>query len=165
MHIKGAKVWDFLSLRFSLFLHHKAFLGRDDFVVKILTYYFNFWGSQASFIFWCKLSIRVRSWCVCSACAIASVPYAHAQCKHLFQTRMLSIDWRPFSNLEFLRLCWAYAKGTDAYTLHAHQFLMRMLSRRISSWPVCSGYASVPDAYAQHVLKGLRSLKRPQMNP
>jgi hypothetical protein len=23
----------------------------DDFVVKILTYYFNFWGSQASFIF------------------------------------------------------------------------------------------------------------------
>jgi hypothetical protein len=25
----------------------------DDFVVKILTYYFNFWGSHASFIFWC----------------------------------------------------------------------------------------------------------------
>ncbi len=25
----------------------------DDFVVKILTYYFNFWGSQASFIFLC----------------------------------------------------------------------------------------------------------------
>jgi hypothetical protein len=23
----------------------------DDFVVKMLTYYFNFWGSQASFIF------------------------------------------------------------------------------------------------------------------
>ncbi len=25
----------------------------DDFVVKILTYYFNFWWRQASFIFWC----------------------------------------------------------------------------------------------------------------
>ncbi len=25
----------------------------EDFVVKILTYYFIFWGSQASFIFWC----------------------------------------------------------------------------------------------------------------
>jgi hypothetical protein len=35
---------------------------------------------------------------------------------------------------------------------------MRMLSMRISSWLVCSGYASVPDAYAQLVLKGLRSV-------
>ncbi len=26
--LKGAQVWDFRSLRFSLFLHHKAFLGR-----------------------------------------------------------------------------------------------------------------------------------------
>jgi hypothetical protein len=26
--LKGAQVWDFSSLRFSLFLHHKAFLGR-----------------------------------------------------------------------------------------------------------------------------------------
>ncbi len=28
----------------------------------------------------------------------------------------------------------------------------------LSLWPVCSGYVSVPDAYAQHVLKGLRSV-------
>ncbi len=35
---------------------------------------------------------------------------------------------------------------------------MRMLSIRISSWPVCSGYASVPGAYAQHFLKGMRSV-------
>ncbi len=33
-----------------------------------------------------------------------------------------------------------------------------MLSERISSWPVCSGYASVSDAYAQHFLKGMRSV-------
>ncbi len=39
-----------------------------------------------------------------------------------------------------------------------HQFLTRRLSARISSWPVCSGYASVPYAYSQHVLKGLRSV-------
>jgi hypothetical protein len=43
------KVWDFRSLRFSLFLHPNAFLV----VVKILTYHLNFWGSQASFCFWC----------------------------------------------------------------------------------------------------------------
>ncbi len=33
-----------------------------------------------------------------------------------------------------------------------------MRSARISSWPVCSGYASVPDVYARNVLKGLRSV-------
>jgi hypothetical protein len=47
---------------------------------------------------------------------------------------------------------------SDAHAEHAHQVLTRMLSARISSWPVCSGYASVPDAYAKHVLKGLRSV-------
>jgi hypothetical protein len=36
--------------------------------------------------------------------------------------------------------------------------LMRMLNMRISSCRICSGYASVPDAYAQLVLKGLRSV-------
>ncbi len=39
-----------------------------------------------------------------------------------------------------------------------HQFLTRMFSERISSWPVCSGCASVPDAYAQHFFKGMRSV-------
>ncbi len=39
-----------------------------------------------------------------------------------------------------------------------HQFLTRMPSECISSWPVCSGCASVPDAYAQHFLKGMRSV-------
>jgi hypothetical protein len=33
-----------------------------------------------------------------------------------------------------------------------------MLSERISSWPVCSGYASVPDAYAQHFFKRMLSV-------
>ncbi len=38
---------------------------------------------------------------------------------------------------------------SDAHAEHMSKELMRMLS---------SGYASVPDAYAQHVLKGLRSV-------
>ncbi len=71
----------------------------------------------------------------------------------------------------------AYALGTDAYVQHVHQFLTRkrsirtsslcvcsawfggtsfrfgifmlMLSIRVRNWCVCSGYASVPDSYAQ----------------
>ena len=39
-----------------------------------------------------------------------------------------------------------------------HQFLTCMLSEGLSSWPVCSGCASVPDAYAQHLFKGMRSV-------
>jgi hypothetical protein len=39
-----------------------------------------------------------------------------------------------------------------------HQFLRRMLSKHISSWHVRSGYETVPDAHAQHVLKGLPSV-------
>jgi hypothetical protein len=48
---------------------------------------------------------------------------------------------------------------SDSHAEHTHKELMRMLSMRISSCCVCSGYATVPDAYAQHVLKGLRSVK------
>ncbi len=45
-----------------------------------------------------------------------------------------------------------------AYAEHKRKKLVRMLSIRISSWPVCSRYASVPGAYAQHFLKGMRSV-------
>ncbi len=51
----------------------------------------------------------------------------------------------------------AHAKHTK-HAKRTRKELMRMLSMHISSWCVCSGYASVPDAYAQHVLKGLRSV-------
>ncbi len=47
---------------------------------------------------------------------------------------------------------------SGAHAEHTRKELMRMLSMRISSWCICSGYTSVPDAYAQHVLKGLRSV-------
>ncbi len=63
-----------------------------------------------------------------------------------------------FANLEFLHLCWAYVKETDAYAQATHQFLTSVLRVHISSWPICTGYASVPDAYAHHILKGLRSV-------
>ncbi len=49
-----------------------------------------------------------------------------------------------------------YASVPDLYAQRTHQFLTCMLSERISSWPVCSGCASVPDAYAQHFFKGMR---------
>ena len=53
----------------------------------------------------------------------------------------------------------------DAYAQCTHQFLTRTQSARLSSFHVCSAYASVldacaqgmhkfPDTYAQHVLKG-----------
>ncbi len=70
-----------------------------------------------------------------------------------------------YAAFSFWRACWAYAKGTDAY---AHQFMMRMLRVRISSWCICSAcfkgtalcacistwyvcsvHAPVPDSYAQ----------------
>jgi hypothetical protein len=92
------------------------------------------------------LSIRVRNWCVCSACA--SVTYAYAQLAHQFLTRMLSVVWRDLFQI------WNFY----AYAEHTRKKLVRMLSIRISSWPVCSGYASVPGAYAQHFLKGMRSV-------
>ncbi len=81
------------------------------------------------------LSARISSLCACSACFEGT-----------------------FSNIEFLCLCWAYAKETDAYAQGTHQFLTCMFSECISYWPVCSGYASFPDAYTQHFLKGMRSV-------
>jgi hypothetical protein len=92
----------------------------DDFVVKILNYYFNFWGSQASFIFWCaaeQVSIRVKSWCV------YSVPYAHAQCTHQFLTRTLSMC------ISSWWVCSTNASVPDPYAQGTHQ--------------------SLPDAYSQ----------------
>ncbi len=92
------------------------------------------------------LSIRVRNWCVCSACA--SVPDAYAQHTLQFLTRKLSMVWRDLLQI------WNFY----AYAEHTRKKLVRMLSIRISSWPVCSGYASVPGEYAQHFLKGMRSV-------
>jgi hypothetical protein len=114
-------------------------------------------GSWASFYFWSHvqcthqflirtLSARISSLCVVSACFEGT-----------------------FSNLEILRLFWAYALETDgvcsgyasvpfAYAEGTHQFLTRMLSERISSFFVRSGYKPVPDAYVQHGLKGLCSV-------
>ncbi len=43
-------------------------------------------------------------------------------------------------------------------------FLMHMLSVRISSWRVRSKHASVPDAYAQHVLKELGTALSARIN-
>jgi hypothetical protein len=79
-----------------------------DLVVKILTYYFNFWGSYAAFSFW--------------HAGYASVPDAYAQ--HVLKG-----------------LCSVHVLVPDAYAQCMHQFLTRMLSARISSWRARSACA------------------------
>jgi hypothetical protein len=115
----------------------------DDFVVKILTYYFNFWGSQASFIFWCV------SW------AYAWGADAYAQHAHQLLTRMLS------ARISSWRVCSAWIEGPFqswnfyAYAEHTHKELMHTLSMRVRNWCACWAYASVPDPHAQGMHKSL----------
>ncbi len=145
-HIKGAQAWDIRSFGFSWFLHHKVFMGRW-FGGKNINLLFLFLRELNRIKFLTRmLSIRVRNWCVCSACT--SVPYAYAQHAHQFRRRMLSMVWRDlfqicnfywgykerlFEKWENWCVCWAYASVPDAYAQHAHQFLTRMLSVRIKA--------------------------------
>ncbi len=81
------------------------------------------------------LSVRISS---CRVRSVhASVSDAHAQCTHQFLPRMLSMCWRDLFKFGIFTL---------------------MLSIRVRNWCICSGYASIPDPYAQHVLEGLRSV-------
>ncbi len=133
-----------------------------DLLVKILTYFFNFERAKPHLVsdahaentgkeLMRMLSRRIRTWCVCSACA--PVPYAYAQHAHQFLTRMLSMVCRDLYNE------WPLEKWkTDEYAEHTHQFLARMLSLRTSSLRVCSACAPVPDACAQYTHKG-RSIR------
>ncbi len=85
------------------------------------------------------LSISISSWPVCSG--YASVPGAYAQ--------------------HFLKgMCSVHALVPDAYAQCTHQFLIRMLSVRISSWCACSVQASVPDAHAQRTHQFLTRMLR-----
>ncbi len=95
------------------------------------------------------LSIRIRNWCICSACA--SVPYVYAQHTHQFLTRMLSMLWRDLFKLGIFMLmlsiclrhwcvCSGYASVPDSYAQQTHQFLTRTHRVRISSWCVCSAF-------------------------
>jgi hypothetical protein len=76
------------------------------------------------------LSVRVRKWCVCSACP--SVPDTYAQHAHQFLTRMLSISIKIPNLKEF----------PTNHAEHTRKELVRMLSIRISSLRVCSACAS-----------------------
>jgi hypothetical protein len=54
---------------------------------------------------------------------------------------------------------YAYAEhGHDLYAQDTHQFMMRMLSESEGMFLTRMLRAAVPDAYAQHVLKGLWSV-------
>ena len=91
------------------------------------------------------LSIRVRNWCVCSACA--SVPDAYAQHAHQFLTRMLSISIK-IPNLK---------EVPTNHAEHTCKELECMLSIRVRNWCACWAYASVPYAYAQHARQKLNA--------
>jgi hypothetical protein len=132
---KGAQVWFFNRSDFHYFYTIKPFWV-DDFVVKILTFYFNFWGSQAL--------------------------VSDVQAKHTRKELMRTLSMRISS----LRACSVHASVPDAYAQHGMKALLKfgfftayaehtrqelkgMLSMRFSSWCVCSAGASVPDPYAQ----------------
>ncbi len=68
---------------------------------------------------------------------------------------MLSMFWKDLFKFWIFALILSIRvrKWWVCFAQGMYQFLRRMLSERISSWCIGSGYASVPDAYAQHVLK------------
>ncbi len=146
---KGAQVWDFRSLGFSWFLHHKFSMGGrlwglKIFYIKIFRgsfgaanfltriwrrYYFWVWvknNFSGSFIDQLLLSKAIFENFCCFRDLKKNyqknwIPYAHA----LTFMRTLSIRVRN------LRACWACASGTDAFTKHTSQELVRALSIRI----------------------------------
>ena len=91
------------------------------------------------------LSIRVRNWCICSACT--SVPDTYAQHAHQFLTHMLSIGIK-ISNLK---------EVPTNHTEHTRKELVRMLSICVRFSCACWAYASVPYAYAQHAHQKLNA--------
>ncbi len=82
-----------------------------------------------------------------------SVPDAYSQCTYQF-IFPYAHDQHVVKGPVKTRKFYAYAEQCTMHRVYTHQFLKRMLSKRISSWPVCIGYTSVPDAYAQHLFKG-----------
>jgi hypothetical protein len=111
-----------------------------------------FWMGLFKFgIFTLILSIRTRIWCVCSG--YASVHDAYAQRTQQFLTRMLRVRINSSgvysacfegtalcARISTWRICSVHAPVPDSYAQCTHQFLMRMLSARISSLHACWGY-------------------------
>ncbi len=123
------------------------------------------------------LSVRISSWCVCSAGFEGTALCAHIstwrECTHQFRTCMLRV------RISSWRVCSGYASDPDAHAQSIHQFLtcmlrvckmqilkigkiMRMMSMRISIvrvrisyWHVLLVCVSAPDpyAFAQHSRK------------
>jgi hypothetical protein len=142
-----------------------------DFGVKKLTCYFNFWGSWASFNFWACASVpdayaqcthqlltrthnaRISSWRAHSL--HASVPYSCAQRAH--KDRRMRVRKSTFLNYLFYLFLKRPFQIWNFYTYaeHTRKKLMHMHRVRISSWPVCSVCASVPDPYAQRTYQFL----------
>ncbi len=122
-NFKGAQVWDFRSLRFSLYYTRKPFWVRSWCVHSACA-----WVPYAH-EYLTRMS-TLRAW----------APYAHE-----YLTRMLS------ARINSWRECLAWFEGLfQIWNFYAHaeqtrKELMRMLSVRISSWCVWSANTSVPD--------------------
>ncbi len=133
-------------MRFSLILHHKAFLGWW-LRAKILTCYFNFCGE-----------LNISSWRARSV----HVPVPYAQDHHVLKGPFQI--WNFYAYAEHTHMLWvrinswclcsANASVLDRYAQSTHKLLMCMLWRDFFKFGIftlmlSSGYASVPDVYAQ----------------
>jgi hypothetical protein len=93
--------------------------------------------------------------------------YAEHTCKKLMRMLRYASVPGPYAPSSWC-ICSAFFKGTAlcarlvpyAYTQGTQQFLTHMLSPRISSWRVCSAYASVPDTHAQSAQQFLTRMLR-----
>ncbi len=114
-------------------------------------YFNNYWTFWLPFAhdptLMCTLSKQVRDWCVrirnwCAPSLYASVPYTHAQLAHqFFQFSNVHFIYAQHARKELmhaLSMCvknwcvlWACTVGTDAYTEHTSQELVRALSIHI----------------------------------
>jgi hypothetical protein len=144
--LKVAKCEIFHHSDFHSFYTMKPFWV-DDFVFKILTYYFNFGGSRPSLV------------------SNARAEYMRKELMRLLRMRISSLHERsvhatvPDTYAQHgLKALFKFGISTLMLSIRRKE-LMHMLSEAISSRPVCSVFTSVSDAYAQRVLKGLRSLK------
>jgi hypothetical protein len=140
--------------------------GTHQFLTRMHRVRIRSWCVCSAYFEWAVLCARISSWCVCSVHSpvpnsyahVASVPYAYAQYLHQFLTCMLSIFWRDLCKFGIFTLMLSIRERNWCVCSEYALFLTRVLRVYISSWPICTGYASVPDAYAQHILKGLCSV-------
>jgi hypothetical protein len=157
---KGAQVWDFRSLWFSLFLHHKVpmrgrlcgkkkkkkYLGGSFGAAKFLTRMLSLILKWDFFLVWAKNFFFLEAFETICWCQW-----------RFFQIFVVLGSLKIIENFEFLTrmlrpLCagWAYGSGTLAHATRSRQELMRALGIRVRNWCVHWAYESGTDACTEH---------------